>query len=158
MAESEKLARQTAETQKANAADQLAKRATEMADRLTGSATASRCGSESRRQASLPVEMPASAFAAFSLSASPTTTPTSPATELLLKRIQDLVDRAAQAEEQLQIEQAFSNLHKEACEEKRDQLLERVSRIYVLSNGAVHQVVFLEVGLHGLGYQFYCIL
>ncbi|KAL7052923.1 hypothetical protein AAHC03_026378 [Spirometra sp. Aus1] len=140
IAEAERSAREAAETQKAKAADLLAKRATDMADRLTGS--------RERRQISLPVEMPTGvALDALSLKLTPkesavvgadveeakeedeSDTSTSPATELLLKRIQELVERAQQAEEQLQIERCFSNLHREACEEKKDQLLERDRQI-----------------------------
>lgn len=142
IAEAERSAREAAETQKAKAADLLAKRATDMADRLTGS--------RERRQISLPVEMP-TGLALDSLTLKRTLkessvgaelvgenegekedesdTSTSPATELLLKRIQELVERAQQADEQLQIERCFSNLHREACEEKKDQLLERDRQI-----------------------------
>lgn len=52
---------------------------------------------------------------------------TSAATELLLKRIQELVERAQQADEQLQIEKRFAELYKKACAEKEDQLAERVN-------------------------------
>lgn len=145
----------------------LAKRATDMADRLTASAGQSAGTSPQRRQASLPVEMPSTTdlssgegdFAAAATAASPASTApttvdstdegatpsdsdatsasaggadatTSAATELLLKRIQELVDRAQQADEQLQIERRFAQLYKKACEEKEDQLAERASRFF----------------------------
>ncbi len=149
MAETERKARQAAETQKAKAADLLAKRATDMADRLTagggggssgsgrstGTSTPATVATE-RRQASLPVEMPTHIDQGDDEVLSggdPANDPSTPATELLLKRIQELVERAQQAEEQLQIEQCFSKLHKEACEEKKDQLAERVSHILLLN-------------------------
>ncbi|VDK34542.1 unnamed protein product [Taenia asiatica] len=166
IAHSERKARQSAEAQKAKAVDLLAKRATDMADRLTASVGQSANTPPQRRQASLPVEMPSIADlgsgesdVATAAAASPpaptalTTvdstdkgaTPsdsdatstigggadatTSAATELLLKRIQELVDRAQQADEQLQIERRFAQLYKKACEEKEDQLAERDQRI-----------------------------
>uniref|UniRef100_A0A0R3TR71 non-specific serine/threonine protein kinase n=1 Tax=Rodentolepis nana TaxID=102285 RepID=A0A0R3TR71_RODNA len=138
----------------------LAKRATDMADRLTASIGQSSKGLPQRRQASLPVEMPDSAVInidlvadssqvedAFSSALPPTSSSersippevesnggnpeatTSAATELLLKRIQELVERAQQADEQLQIEKKFAELYKKACAEKEDQLAERDQRI-----------------------------
>nr|CDS30316.1 rho-associated protein kinase 1 [Hymenolepis microstoma] len=160
IAESERKARQGAEAQKAKAVDLLAKRATDMADRLTASIGHSSKGLPQRRQASLPVEMPDSAVINIDLvtdesqvdnafsSALPPTSPserstssevgsnggspeatTSAATELLLRRIQELVERAQQADEQLQIEKKFAELYKKACAEKEDQLAERDQRI-----------------------------
>ncbi|CDI96944.1 rho associated protein kinase 1 [Echinococcus multilocularis] len=162
MAESERKARQSAEAQKAKAVDLLAKRATDMADRLTATVGQSSGAPLQRRQASLPVEMPSTsglstgegdaaasppaptAFTTADSSAGVATTSdfdatsasgggadvtTSAATELLLKRIQELVDRAQQADEQLQIERRFAELYKKACEEKEDQLTERDQRI-----------------------------
>ncbi|VUZ46412.1 unnamed protein product [Hymenolepis diminuta] len=160
IAESERKARQGAEAQKAKAVDLLAKRATDMADRLTASIGQSSKSLPQRRQASLPVEMPSSALIGINLvtnasqdentfaSTLPPTSPsesstssgvgsngvnpeatTSAATELLLKRIQELVERAQQADEQLQIEKRFAELYKKACAEKEDQLAERDQRI-----------------------------
>lgn len=142
----------------------LAKRATDMADRLTAGVGQSAGAPPQRRQASLPVEMPSTAdlssgegdavatasmpeTAAFTATKSApegdaasildatsanvggADVTTSAATELLLKRIQELVDRAQQAEEQLLIERRFAELYKKACEEKEDQLAERDQRI-----------------------------
>ena len=127
-----------------------------MADRLTASVGKPSANLTQRRQASLPVEMPSSLissppeFESESIQLSPpvvtidSTAPaetnnggasgadaaTSAATELLLKRIQELVDRAQQADEQLQIERRFAELYKRACEEKEDQLAERVRRLH----------------------------
>lgn len=125
-----------------------------MADRLTASIGQSSTSPSQRRQASLPVEMPSSATANTDLVANDDTSipptsssnssggrfsgmastgsadvTTSAATELLLKRIQELVERAQQADEQLQIEKRFSELYKTACSEKEDQLAERVSSV-----------------------------
>ncbi|KAM7541827.1 hypothetical protein Aperf_G00000002813 [Anoplocephala perfoliata] len=153
IAESERKARQGAEVQKVKAVDLLAKRATDMADRLTASIGQSSTSPPHRRQASLPVEMPSSATDNMDLVTSDDTSvlpisasssgsgfsgvastgsadaTTSAATELLLKRIQELVERAQQADEQLQIEKRFSELYKTACAEKEDQLAERDQRI-----------------------------
>uniref|UniRef100_A0A5K3EXC5 non-specific serine/threonine protein kinase n=2 Tax=Mesocestoides corti TaxID=53468 RepID=A0A5K3EXC5_MESCO len=138
IAESEHKARQTAEAQKAKAADLLAKRATDMADRLTAGGSITRASVE-RRQASLPVDMPPDAGDLVPLPATGVTSPhetdpsSSPATELLLKRIQELVERAQQADELLEIERRFSELYKKACEEKEDQLGERDQQITSLN-------------------------
>lgn len=136
VAEAERKARQAAELQKTRAADLFAKRATDMADRLTagGHAKVSALGTDvtstERRQASLPAEMPSTLVDLESLELAGdglTGAAETPATEKLLKTIEDLVEKAKQAEEQLAFERSFSKLHMDAHEEKKDQLIERVS-------------------------------